>query len=191
MSQHIAEWIDAYMDGELSSEQQRRVESHLMECAECREQVEQRQKLSLLLQSAPPAADLKPENRFVSEIGLQMERRTAAARPQASWLKQAGKVGWYLIPVGVLAALLFIQTAMWVSIAVGLIPGAEQTLTVQVQSAPKLLPGAVSGALSAVDLLVMPGWGWITAMISTAVLGLVYLGWLASWWLHHQQRATE
>ena len=51
MNEHLNEWLDAYLDGELTPPHQRQVEAHLAHCPECRALLKQRRALaSLLLQ---------------------------------------------------------------------------------------------------------------------------------------------
>ncbi len=45
MSQHLESWLDAYIDGELTDRQQKKLENHLENCPECLLQLEKRQRL--------------------------------------------------------------------------------------------------------------------------------------------------
>ena len=74
MSQHITEWMDAYLDGELNHREQIKVESHLKQCAECRDLVAERRMLSSLLAELPPVKTQKPVEQFASEVNLMLPR---------------------------------------------------------------------------------------------------------------------
>ena len=79
MNGHLDEWMDAYLDGELTSLQKRQAEAHLAHCPDCTALLTQTRALSRLLQAAPVASGLKPERTFVAEVGLQLARRQPAA----------------------------------------------------------------------------------------------------------------
>ena len=54
MSEHVTEWLNAYLDGELHGARLRQVENHLAECAECRAELDECAELSALLQRNRP-----------------------------------------------------------------------------------------------------------------------------------------
>jgi len=55
MSNHVTEWLNAYLDGELKGKQHHQVEEHLVECDTCQAELESLQSLSALLQEVPEA----------------------------------------------------------------------------------------------------------------------------------------
>jgi anti-sigma factor RsiW len=86
MNEHVDACIDAYLDGELSALKKQRVETHLVQCSRCRAQITQRRTLSKLLQDIPPASGLKPQEQFVSEVGLQLKERHLPMRPTGRFI---------------------------------------------------------------------------------------------------------
>ena len=189
MNGHIADWIDAYLDGELPPLSQKQVEGHLAACPSCRRLAEQRRALSALLQEAPAlgAAALKEERQFAAEVGLRLPRQPDAARQRRSQVLR--QVGWRLFPVTLLLIGIFVEIVFFLSRLVEFIPGADQTLTsLPVLSVP--LPGAVRETAGMLGLFGFLNFDWITGFILLGAAGLMYLGWLAAWWARSQQNAA-
>lgn len=188
MSEHIGAWIDAYLDGELAERELRSVEAHLAGCLACREVVEKRRALAALLQSAPGVEARKSESRFTAEVALRLPRTTpvpAAPRREASLLQ----IGWHLAPVGLLLAMVFIQVVFILSGLTWIIPGAGELLQAGVVIPQGALPlaeplGGLAAWIGGGSLL---NWNWIGGLILFLLCGLVYLGWLASWWARSQK----
>ena len=185
MNEHLNEWIDAYLDGELTPSQKRQVEAHLAHCPACARLLEQRRALSNLLQEAPAAEGLAPEMEFLADVGLQLAHR------QSRWNlpKLAPSLAWQIIPVGLLLTLIFGQTALTLSGVLSFIPGSNQVSTNQAPALTHLqvMPGIMNTLLSFLGVFNFVNWGWMTGLIFLAVLSLAYVGWLASWWAHSQQ----
>lgn len=174
-------WVDAYLDGELKNGSKKRVEEHLAQCTTCRAQLAQRRALSSLLQEAPPASELKPLEQFVAEVGLQLPRQAAPA--PRYW---SGSAGWYLVPILLLLGGVFLLTTILLGGLAAWFPGIQN------------LPGAVplpvlydfSGSQWIKDLLewLTPfGWlnlNWLSGLIGLALVALLYVCWLAAWWVH-------
>jgi anti-sigma factor RsiW len=183
MSEHIDLWLDVYVDGELSAEQRQRVNTHLLQCDRCRCLVAQRKSLSTTLQDMPAVHGLKSETRFVAEIGLQMgDRRSVLSPNLTSWL-------WYLVPLTLLLAVVFIQTVTLLTTAVSAFPEANQVLqgsmsVMQSTLAIPLLTGTTFEMVSGIGIL---DWGWAAGLISLAVIGILYVSWLAGWLVWRQQ----
>ena len=53
MSNHVTEWLNAYLDAELHGSQLQHVEAHLAECQACQSELESLERLSGLLQESP------------------------------------------------------------------------------------------------------------------------------------------
>lgn len=185
MNEHIDVWLDAYLDGELPAVQSRQVEAHLDDCPACRQRLEQRRGLSLLLAGAPGANDLKPEGRFVAEVELQLRRRGPAVPPKI----RATRLGWALFPVGLLLAAVFVQAVLILSTAVEWIPGARQALAApeSLLSVIPALPEPASGVLGLVRLVELPSVSWISLTVILAMIAVLYVGWLATWWARNRQ----
>jgi len=109
MSDHILELLGAYLDGELHGRQLHKVEAHLAECETCQAERESLQALSEILQEAS-APDFPLPERFASNVTLRLARR-----PETPLQRQALEIGWWMVPVGLLVAWIFISTTGLVS----------------------------------------------------------------------------
>jgi anti-sigma factor RsiW len=189
MNGHLDGWIDAYLDGEMTTLQKRQVEAHLASCPACAAMLEQRRALSVLLKEAPAASDLKPEKQFAAEVGVQLSRR----QPASALARLSPSLVWQLIPVGLLLALIFVQTALTLSGILSFIPAADKTLISQAPSlaALQITPGVVNSLLGWLGVFGFIDWNWLTGMVFLAAISLAYLAWLASWWAHNQQTAAQ
>ncbi len=189
MNGHLDGWIDIYLDGEMTALQKRQAEAHLAQCPACAALLEQRRALSILLQEAPPASGLKPEKQFAAEVGLQLSRR----QPAAARLRLSPSLAWQLIPIGLLLALILVQTTLAVSSILSFFPAADVTLASQAPglAALQLAPAVVSSLLGWLGVLGFINWNWLTGMLFLAAISLAYLGWLASWWAHNQQSVDQ
>lgn len=185
MNEHIDRWLEAYLDGELSAAHQRQVEAHLETCQACRDQLAQDRSLSSLLRSMPPAGDLKPEKQFASEVGLRLVRRPSSPVSPAKALY----FGWLLVPLFLFIALTFLQATFILSFILPFFPGLNQALLAHTAIWPSLsttLPTGISGLLGLFGINNILDWNWLTSLLALGCIGLLYLGWLASWWVRTQ-----
>ena len=95
--------------------------------------------------------------------------------------------------MGLLVALIFVQTALTLSGILSFFPVADQTLVSQAPVLAKLqvAPGAVSTLLGLLGVFSSINWSWLSGILFLAAISLVYLGWLASWWAHQQDKAVQ
>ena len=112
MSDHILDLLGAYVDGELHGRQLHAVETHLNECDSCRAELQSLQALSNVLKEAP-LPEFSSADRFASNVTLRLARR-----PETSPQRRALEIGWWLVPVGLLVAWIFVNTTIFVSNAV-------------------------------------------------------------------------
>lgn len=188
MSDHILELLGAYLDGELHGRQLHNVEAHLAECESCQMELASLKTISGILREAP-AADFPSPDRFASNVTLRLARR-----PITPIHRKAQEIGWWMIPVGLLLAWIFIGTTSLVSDMVaaaneiGLLNGASAGL----------FTGAAdesywSGTLGQFGLLSGDSLQWAertesfsrTAIPEIALqvaIALLYLCWIAIWW---------
>lgn len=194
MSNHIIEQLNAYMDGELQGKQFRQVEEHLAECETCRQELETLQGLSTLLQEVP-APEFTSNERFVTQVNLLLpERRSAASRNRLL------EVGWWMIPVGLLAVWIFISTSSLVNNLVSaadnfgiidsttaLISGSSDSAawTTRLEQAGVLKGESLQWAESTESFTrnVLPRLVWQTS------IALMYLAWIAIWWARQTRQA--
>src|SRR5678815_4630404 len=105
MSNHVTEWLNAYLDGELKGNRLQHVQEHLAECTTCQDELDTLQSLSGLLQTVPAPEFPSPE-RFVTQVNLLLPQKRITTPGTRLF-----EVGWWLIPVGLLAVWVFISTA--------------------------------------------------------------------------------
>jgi anti-sigma factor RsiW len=188
MSEHVLEWLGAYLDGELHDGQIHKVEAHLQKCQVCQEELRSLGALSAGLQAAP-LPDFPAPERFAMDVALLLPREPV--KPNS---RKALEFGWWMAPVGLILAWIFFSTTLLVSNAVtaanglGLFGGAPAWLV----SATGV--GAYwSGALGQFGLLSGNGLQWaelMEALTRTTVplilwqvsIALLYLSWMAIWW---------
>lgn len=201
MNGHVTEWLDAYLDDELSNARLRKVQVHLEECASCREELEELRRVSQLLQSAP-MPEFTPVEQFVGRVTLQLPRGSARVQPK----KQSSLI-WWLIPVVLLGAWFFIQTVFTLSGMVSMLDaanllgsasrlftdGSGQTLwfTATMDLLGGLLGGEQQTALSIANQLSVFTSRAVGQFLWQAVVALLYLAWLGFWWLRRGQQQVD
>jgi len=187
MSNHVTEQLNAYMDGELKGKQLHQVEGHLAECEACQTELEALQGLSSLLQEVP-APEFTSNERFVTQVNLLLpERRNATTRNRIL------EFGWWMIPVGLLAAWIFISTSSLINNAVtvadnvGLIDSTTAFISDSSDNAAWTARLGQVGVLKGESLQiaettesftrsVLPQFIWQVS------IALMYLTWIAIWW---------
>jgi hypothetical protein len=194
MSEHVIEWLGAYLDGELKGGKLQRVQEHLAECDACRAELESLRGLSALLQEAP-AAEFASQERFVSQVNLRLhERRTMPTRGRLI------EAGWWMAPVGLLMAWIFVSTAVLVSDAVtaahnfGLLDTSGTLLAMDPSDSAVwasrlgqfgLLEGEslrLAETAESFTRNVLPQFIWQVS------IALLYLAWIAIWWARQRRR---
>ncbi len=196
MSNHVMEWLNAYLDGELKGSQLQHVEAHLVECSDCRSELESLARISSLLHEVP-MPEFTPPERFAARVSLRLPRpRTSVPRNQAL------EVGWWMIPVGLLGAWIFLGTSTLVSNllsvanSLGFMSGASSWLTFgstnETWSATLSQVGVLSGNsldwAAATEALARTSLPQFALHMSIALL---YLGWMAIWWARHRRQGQD
>ena len=188
MPDHVTEWLNAYLDGELHGNRLRMVEAHLAECEACQTELQSLQDLSGLLHKVPIPEFTTPE-RFATQVN-----RLLPQRPIIAPRSRLFEIGWWMIPVGLLAAWAFVSTATIVS---NMISAANNFGLVD--SANTLLVSGASDTVNWTSTLGQFGllasnslqWFEMTERYSRNVLpqfvwqvsiALLYLTWIAIWW---------
>jgi anti-sigma factor RsiW len=188
MSNHITEWLNAYLDGELKNGRLHQVEAHLADCAECQAELDSLQDLSSLLHRAPVPEFISSE-RFAAQVSLRLPRE----QPKPS-RRSALNVGWWLIPIGLLILWVLINTSTWVSQAVstanefGLLRNApgwllDDSLSEDSWSARLAEWGLLNGSglqlAEATEAFVQ---NTLPRIVWQGSIALLYLSWVALWW---------
>jgi len=194
MSNHVIEWLNAYVDGELKGMRLRQVEEHLAECEACQAELDSLQGLSSLLQEVPEA-EFTPNEKFVSQVNLRLPQR-----PVKSTRSKVVEVGWWLIPIGLLTAWIFFSTAILVSDMVT----AADTFGLLDSKSALLVSGATDNAawtstLGQFGVLQGDSLQWaeetesftrnvLPQFVWQASIAFLYLAWIAIWWARQQRR---
>lgn len=195
MSEHVTQWLEAYYDEQLPSRRARQVESHLETCSDCLAEFESLIRLSNLLQQAPEPSNLTPPERFAAQVKLRLPRKPE----QPGWQK-VFRTGWQWAPAGLIGAWVFVQTTFIVSGILiwifRIFPGtADFASVISTESRGGSLFGNVanlSGAewseLGRFSLDILGdggplGWGITINLGLTFLISVLFLSWLASWWI--------
>ncbi|HAL16292.1 MAG TPA: hypothetical protein DCP32_05940 [Anaerolineaceae bacterium] len=201
MNGHVLDYLGAYLDGELNLHRRQRVEAHLKECAICRSEFEGLQQVSHLLQTAP-APDFLPAEQFTGRLALQLPRREPTEKPA-----KLVSLLWWLVPAVLLIAWFFIQTLLSVNGVISVMNQAnlvEDTARFFSQSSsPSLwfstvidlfgssLDGTQISALMFLDRLGALRADIFGQFIWQAAIALLYLTWLAVWWIRSGSRQIK
>ena len=194
MSDHVTEWLNAYFDGELTGRKLHQVEQHLAECEFCRTELTSLDVLSSFLHEVPVPEFTSPE-RFAAQVNLRLPHKKTAEPG-----KQVIEFGWWMIPVGLLAAWVFVSTAFILgdilSIAgnLGLLSGMSAWLASGPSNGIYL-----SATIGQMGVLSGNSLNWAEATetftrISLPQIGLqisialLYLSWMAIWWARHMRQ---
>jgi len=191
MSQHVSEWLNTYHDGELRGRRLQDVEAHLAECEFCQAELGALESLSSLLHEVPMPEFTVPE-RLASQVNLRLPHKRAVVSK-----KQIIEFGWWMIPVGLLGAWIFISTSFFISDILsaasnlGLLRGISDWMAFGPSNDIYL-----SATLSQLGLLSGNSLSWAESteaftrmslpLISLQVsIALLYLSWIAIWWTRH------
>jgi predicted anti-sigma-YlaC factor YlaD len=191
MSDHVTEWLNAYLDGELHGSRLHHVETHLAECEICLAELESLEALSGLIQEVPVPEFTSPE-RFASQISLRLPHsKPVIVR------KKVLEVGWWMIPVGLVAAWVLISASFLVSDMVsavnrfGLLTSVSDWMRFGTSDA-----AGWSTALGQIGVLSGNALDFAASTESftrtllwqiglQASIALLYLSWIAIWWARH------
>jgi predicted anti-sigma-YlaC factor YlaD len=167
MNDHVERLLAAYHDGELKGHRLQKVEAHLEICESCREELEKLMVLRALLQEYPEPGDLVPLDQFVAQVGLQLPRR-----PAHTYRRRILVGLWQLVPVALLVIWVFYQAVFTQTALMGIV----LDLGIWRELGSVLSPGLSFGNWGAFE--------WNLGF--SALIGLAFLGWLASWWMREQ-----
>ena len=197
MPKHVSEWLNAYHDGELRGSRLQHVEVHLAACEVCQAELESLEGLSALLREVPAPEFTSPE-RFASQVSLRLHHKQTVTSS-----KRILEIGWWMVPVGLLAAWIFIGTSFFISdllsaaTSLGLLSSISEWMAFGPSSDIYL-----SVTLGQLGLLRGNSLGWaeltetITRMslpqISLQIsIALLYLSWIAIWWARHTHHQRQ
>ena len=197
MSNHVTEWLNAYFDGELKNGRLHQVEEHLAECEACQAELEALGNVSGLLHEVP-LPDFPSPERFAAQVNLLLPQKRTPP-PQRSLFE----IGWWMIPVSLLAVWVFISTAILLGDAVNVAKsfGLLDKTTASFISAPSETADVTStlgqfGMLQGNNLQ----WAettetitrsWFPQIVLYVAVALLYLTWLAVWWTRHTRQMNQ
>lgn len=199
MSNHVSEWLNAYLDGELPRSRLHYVQTHLAECDACLAELDSLENLSVLLHQVP-APEFTLAERFAAQVNLRLPPQKATTSR-----KKILEVGWWMIPVGLLAIWIAINTSFFVydmlSVAnsFGLLTNVSDWMRLvtsnfagwsSVLGEIGILRGNSLNLVTSTEAFTRTSWIQITLQVSIALL---YLSWIVLWWARntryqHQQR---
>ena len=197
MSNHVTEWLNAYLDGELKGNRLQHVEEHLAGCTACQAELDSLQNLSGLLQEVRVPEFPSPE-RFATQVNLLLpQKRTSTPGTQLF------EVGWWLIPVGLLAVWVFISTAVLLGDAMsvaknfGLLDSttasfiSAQSDTAEVMSTLGQFGMLQGNSLQWAETTENFTRGLFPQIVLQVSVALLYLAWFAVWWARHTRQMNE
>ena len=194
MSNHVTEWLNTYLDGELRGSRLHHVEAHLAECQVCQMELESLERLSDLLQEIPAPEFTSPE-RFAAQVNLRLPHRKAM-----SSRKMVLEIGWWMIPVGLLATWIFMSTSFLVndmlSVAnnFGLLASVSDWIMFGTSNAADWSAtlgqfGVLSGNTLDFAVSTESFTKTLLPQISLQIsIALLYLSWIAIWWARRRRQ---
>jgi hypothetical protein len=197
MSNHVTEWLNAYFDGELAGRRLHQVEEHLAECGTCQAELESLRSLSELLHEVP-VPEFTSVERFAARVSLRLPHPKAEA-PR----KKILEVGWWMIPVGLLAiwivmnASFFVYDMLSVANSFGWLTSVSDWMRFGTSSAADwssalgqigILRGNALTLAASTETFTRISLLQITLQVSIALL---YLSWIAIWWARHMRHQTH
>jgi anti-sigma factor RsiW len=199
MHEDMRALLNAYLDGELRGTRLVEMKVHLAGCDACRNELKQLRLVSDLLQAAP-LPEFMPAERFASNQGLELPRRTLRGLPP-----RPGSLAWWLVPAGLLAAWFFVQTVFTLTGALtaaqmsGLLgqaarwlsSGQETVWFVALTSLFGSQAAPAQPALSLLNTLNVTGTNLLDGFLWQALIVLLYWGWLSVWWLMRRPRPMK
>ena len=194
MSNHVTDWLNAYLDGELKGHRLHQVEAHLADCPECLAELESLQDVSDLLHEVPTPEFISSE-RFAAQVNLLLPHE----QPRTP-KRNVQEVGWWLIPVSLLMLWVFIGTSEAVGDVVrmadrfGLLSNAPAGLVQRFSG-----QAVWSDVLGNFGLLSGDGLAWaegtelftrhtLPQLVWQAAIALLYLSWIVIWWARQRRR---
>ncbi|HNC08093.1 MAG TPA: zf-HC2 domain-containing protein [Anaerolineales bacterium] len=194
MSNHVTDWLNAYLDGELKGHRLHQVEAHLADCPECLAELESLQDVSDLLHEVP-APEFISSERFAAQVNLLLPHE----QPRTP-KRNVQEVGWWLIPVSLLMLWVFIGTSEAVGDVVrmadrfGLLSNAPAGLVQRFSG-----QAVWSDVLGNFGLLSGDGLAWaegtelftrhtLPQLVWQAAIAMLYLSWIVIWWARQRRR---
>ncbi len=195
MSNHVIEWLNACLDGELKGKKLHQVEEHLAECEACQAELESLQGMSSLLHEVP-AGEFTANETFVSQVNLLLPQR-----PVASTRRKILEVGWWMVPIGLLTVWVFISTTILVSDMLSVANNFGLLDHVGVMASDTSSNAYWTSTLGQFGLLQGSNLQWaertesisrnlIPQIVWQISIALLYLTWIAIWWARQRLQGS-
>ena len=193
MPEHMNEWLDAYMDGELHGRQLLQVEEHIRLCRACRAELEQMQALSALLHQAPVPAELLSPDRLAELVNARIPSQSAPTAPRSF-----RELLWWAIPLLLVSAWVFLQATyvlsnwIWLGGQLGLFGAGFSTLF-SGPVGPNWLPAALERLNifpSEISLAGSIGASLWAQFSRQSMVFILFLSWLILWQVRHKRQTT-
>ncbi|HUE98147.1 MAG TPA: zf-HC2 domain-containing protein [Anaerolineales bacterium] len=197
MSKHVTEWLNAYLDGELRGSRLQHVAAHLAECPACQAELGSLERLSGFLHEVPAPEFPSPE-RFTCQVNLRLPHRQTSTSGN-----RILEIGWWMIPVGLLGAWIFISTSFLVSDLLsaannlGLLTSISDWLVFSSSNQAYwsatlgqfgVLSGSTLDLAASTETFTRTSLPQISLQVSIALL---YMSWIAIWWAHHTRHQRQ
>jgi len=199
MAEHVKELLGTYLDGELKGARLQTVEAHLETCEACRNELQELRKLAMIFEEDKANDVFTQTERFAANLTLQLPRL-----PERSPSQRTGALSWWLVPVGITAVWIFLQTVLLVSDAVSVFEQVgvlgsiaawlpEGVRHTEIFSTTINLFGNQLGqggqeVLSFLDRAYVFGRDFLTPVLWQAVIGLLYWAGMLVWFLHRNRQ---
>lgn len=195
MSNHVIEWLNAYLDGELKGRRLQQVEEHLAECEACQAELESLQGISNLLHEVP-AGEFTSNETFVSQVNLLLPQR-----PAVSTRRKVLEVGWWMVPIGLLTIWIFISTTILVSDVISAANNFGLLDNVNLLASDTSSSAYWTSTLGQLGVLQGNSLQWaertesisrnlIPQFIWQVSIALLYLTWIAIWWARQRRQGS-
>lgn len=188
MNEHLDFWIDAYLDDELLVGMIPGVEAHLLTCEKCRNLLQERKELALLLAGVPAAKPMKSDYQFLAELDKKLlgEPAVKSIFPDQikAWLgdDQFKFIAWSGVSLVILLASLFFQTVGLLSEALSILPVEYKVLFDQLIStaagSQPIIPGPMQAVLGGAGFFGLLDLNGLSNMFVLLVLSLLNVIWL-------------
>lgn len=184
MSEHPSQWLEAYLDGELTQQKREQIAAHLSGCPTCSSELQNLRRLSSLLNEVPAIQLERPA------LVLPVQHVRISPASPAAPRQPAARHAWLVFPL--------VLVTVWAAIQVlatfaGLLR-FDQTWTLsqlatdwsgvfQQALSFVLLPAPISWLGSLFDLLpVVINWQVLAVqLVSSVACAVLLFGWLAGW----------
>jgi hypothetical protein len=195
-SEHVSDWLGAYMDGEVRASERQCIEAHLILCAECRAELEALTQLSRRLQESPLPEPATPAGRFAAQVALRLPPRMA---------KRPSQIGWGLVLLGVVFTLGThqIMTGLGTLLSLGSQSGLLKDLSNTLIISPpnsiwlSILTFFLQGGAERNHMLlqVLYQWdSWLGPLANSLAwqgrIAILYWAGLLLWWIHRTRETS-